>query len=58
MKALDTDVPEERIAKALNLAVQTVRNNRHLLQNICPEALELLRDKQMAQGTFTLLKRG
>lgn len=57
MKALDAGVPEERIAKALNLAVQTVRNNRHLLQDICPEALEVLRDKQVAQGTFTLLKR-
>jgi len=58
LKALDADVPEERIAKALNLAVQTVCNNRHLLQTICPEALELLRTSQMAQGTFTLLKRG
>ncbi len=57
LKALDAGVPEERIAKALNLAVQTVRNNRRLLQDICPEAVELLRDKQVAQGTLTLLKR-
>lgn len=57
LKALDAGVPEERIAKALNLAVQTVRNNRRLLQDICAEAVDLLRDKQVAQGAFTLLKR-
>lgn len=57
LKALDAGVPEERIAKALNLAVKTVRDNRGLLQGICPEAVELLRDKQVAKETFALLKR-
>lgn len=57
LKAMDAGVPEERIAKALNLAVQTVRNNRQLLQGICPEVVEMLRDKQVAQETFSLLKR-
>jgi ParB-like chromosome segregation protein Spo0J len=57
LKALDAGVPEERIAKALNLTVLTVRSNRRLLQDICPEALELLRDKEVARETLTLLKR-
>ena len=57
LKAMDAGVPEERIAKALNLAVQTVRNNRQLLQGICSEVVEMLRDKQVAQETFSLLKR-
>ncbi len=57
LKALDAGVPEERIAKALNLAIGTVRNNRRLLQGICPEAVEMLRDKQVAQETLTLLKK-
>lgn len=57
LKALDAGVPEERIAKALNLAVKTIRDNRGLLQGICPEAVELLRDKQVAKETFALLKR-
>jgi ParB-like chromosome segregation protein Spo0J len=30
LKALEAGVPEERIAKALNLSAQTVRGNRHL----------------------------
>jgi ParB-like chromosome segregation protein Spo0J len=57
LRALDAGVRAERIAKALNLTVQTVRNNRRLLDDICPEAVELLRDKQVAQETLTLLKR-
>jgi ParB-like chromosome segregation protein Spo0J len=57
LKALAAGVPEERVARALNLSVSTVRNNRHLLQDICPEAIELLRDKHVAQGAFALLKK-
>ena len=50
-------MPEERVARALNLSVSTVRGNRRLLQDICPEAVELLRDKQVAHATLALLKR-
>lgn len=57
LKALDAGVPEERIAKALNLAAKTVRNNRQLLQGICPEVVEMLRDRQVALETLSLLKR-
>ena len=57
LKALDAGVPEERIAKALNLAVHTIRGNRSLLQDICAEAVEILRDKHVALATFALLKR-
>jgi ParB-like chromosome segregation protein Spo0J len=57
LKALDAGVPEERIAKALNLAVVTVRSNRSLLQAICPEAVGLLQDKQVALKTLALLKK-
>jgi len=57
LKALDAGVPDERIAKALNLAVHTIRGNRSLLQDICAEAVEILRDKHVALATFALLKR-
>jgi ParB-like chromosome segregation protein Spo0J len=57
LKALDAGVSEERIANTLNLSMKTVRDNRQLLQGICPEAVELLRNKQVARKTFTLLKR-
>lgn len=57
LKALDAGVPEERIARALNLAVDTVRLNRSLLFAICPEAVGLLQDKQVALKTLALLKK-
>jgi ParB-like chromosome segregation protein Spo0J len=57
LKALDAGVSEDRIAKALNLTVSTVRSNRHLLLGICDEAVELLRDKQVSRETLALLKK-
>ncbi len=56
LKALNAGVPEERIAKALNLSIETIRTNRRLLTGICPEAVEVLKDKHVAQETLTLLK--
>lgn len=57
LKALDAGVAEERIARALNLSVQTVRSNRRLLQDICPEAVEILKDKHVAREALRLLRR-
>lgn len=57
LKALDAGVSEERIARALNISVQSVRSNRRLLQDICPEAVEILKDKQVARETLGLLRR-
>ena len=57
VKALDAGLPPERIATSLNLAVQTVRSNRHALQGICPEAVEIIKDKEVSQDTLALLKK-
>jgi len=57
LKALDAGVSEERVAKALNLTTLTVRKSRHLLEGICPETVELLRDRQVARETLALLKK-
>ena len=57
LKAVDRGVPEERIAKALNIDVNTLRHKMHLLDGICPEAAELLKDKHVATNTFWLLRK-
>jgi hypothetical protein len=57
LRALAAGVDEERVAKALNLAVDTVKRTRNLLNGICPETVEILRDKHVAYGTFTLIKK-
>jgi ParB-like chromosome segregation protein Spo0J len=56
-RAIDIGVPEERIARALNLAANTIRRNQTLLQGICAEAIELLKDKHVATKVFTELKK-
>jgi hypothetical protein len=57
LRAIERGVPEERIAKALNIDVHTLRQKKRLLDGICPEAADLLKDKHVATGTFWMLKR-
>jgi hypothetical protein len=57
LKALDAGVAQDRLAKALALSVDTIRRNRNLLQGICPEAIEMLKDKAVAQETFRYIKK-
>jgi ParB-like chromosome segregation protein Spo0J len=57
LKAVERLVPEERIAKALNVDVQSIRRKRHLLDGICAEVAEILKDKHIAIQTFTELKK-
>ena len=57
LKAVERGVPEERIAKALNVDVQSIVRKRQLLEGICPEVAEILKDKHIAISTFTELKK-
>jgi ParB-like chromosome segregation protein Spo0J len=57
LKAMDAGVSEERIAKALNVKTQTIRDSRRKLSDISPEAIELLKDKPIAEAVLRLLKK-
>jgi hypothetical protein len=57
LKASERGVSDERIAKALNVDVQTIRKKRHLLDGICTEAADILKDKNIAIQTFSELKK-
>lgn len=57
VRALEAGVSDERLARALNLNVQTVRANRNLLKGICLEAQEILKDKPVTEVALRLLKR-
>ena len=57
LKAVERGVPEERIARSLNVNVSEIRRKRRLLDGICPEAAELLKDKHVPINTFTELKK-
>ena len=55
--AIERGVPQERIAKALDINVSTIRQKRSLLEGICPETAELLKDKHCPLNTFQSLKK-
>jgi hypothetical protein len=57
LAALDRGVPEEKLARALNISLSSLRAKRNLLAGICAEAAELLKDRHVAQNAFFELKR-
>ena len=57
LKALERGVPEERLARALNINVKSLQDKKRLLDGICQEAAELLKDKQVALTGFQILKK-
>jgi len=56
-KAVENGVSEEKIAQALNVNVKSIMQKRSLLDGICPEAVDLLKDKMLASGVFRVLKK-
>ena len=57
LKAIEAGVPEERIAKALNVTPKTIRNSKTRLNDICKEAIEALKDKPIADAALRSLKK-
>jgi RepB plasmid partitioning protein/ParB-like nuclease domain len=57
LKATRSGVSEERIAKVLRVDVASIRQKRDLLNGVCPEAAEILRNKTVSLGVFSILKR-
>jgi ParB-like chromosome segregation protein Spo0J len=57
LKAIESGVSEERIAAALDLEVNTIRIKRDLLNGICPEAIEILKNKVAARQCLAQLRR-
>ena len=57
LKAIKGGVPEERIAKALNVDVASIRQKRDLLMGICKEVAEILKNKHVSPGAFYLLRK-
>lgn len=56
-RAVERGVSEEKIAKALDVNVKHVIAKRDLLDGICPEAADLLKDKLVASRVFYDLKK-
>lgn len=57
MRALDRGVSEEKLARALNVDVKHLKRRKTLLDGVCPEVVELLKDKTVNPGTFEILRK-
>lgn len=57
VKALQSGVSEEKLASALNLDIRTIRNKKYLLEGICSEAADLLKEKSVPEHVFRALKK-
>jgi RepB plasmid partitioning protein. len=57
LKALANGVTEERIAEALDVDVGAIRRKRDLLDGICKEVVELLKDKRVTADGFMYLRK-
>lgn len=57
LKAIADGVSAEAIARALNVSPKTIRDSRSQLTDICPEAIETLKDKPLADMALRVLKK-
>jgi len=57
VKALQTGVSEEKLASALNLDIRTIRSKKCLLDGICSEVVDLLKDKAVSEHVFRSLRK-
>lgn len=55
--AIKRGVTPERLAKALSVDTRTITRKMALLDGICPEAAELLKDRQFATGISQVLRK-
>lgn len=57
LKALKNGVSEERLATALNVDVGHIRKKRDMLEGICPEAIDILRNSPVTADAFAVLRK-
>jgi ParB-like chromosome segregation protein Spo0J len=57
VRAIERGVSEDKLAKALDLDVKAIRRRRTMLGGICPEVIDLLKDKSLNPTTFDVLRK-
>ena len=56
-KAIERNVPKDKIAKALDINVRSISRKVQLLDGICAEAVGLLKDKMCSLAVFDVLRK-
>jgi len=57
VKALKAGVSEAKLAAALNLDISSIRNKKNMLDGVCQEAIDLLKDKIMSENVFRAMRK-
>lgn len=57
LRALERGVSEERLARALDLDISAIRRKRDLLEGICAEVAELLKDQTFSADVMRYLRK-
>jgi ParB-like chromosome segregation protein Spo0J len=57
VRAIERGVSEEKLARALNVDIKRIKTKRSLLDGVCPEVAEMLKDKSIDTDVFTLLRK-
>jgi hypothetical protein len=57
LRAIERGVPEDKIAKALDINVHTVQRKVRMLDGICEEAIAFLKDKACPMAVFEILRK-
>ena len=57
LKAIDSGISEEEIAKTLDVDVDNIRSKRDLMNGICPEAAALMRDHPFNLSVIRIVRK-
>jgi hypothetical protein len=57
LRAIKNGVTEARIARSLDVNVQSIRNKRDLLEGICSEAVQILKDRRVTANALREVKK-
>lgn len=57
VRALERGVSEEKLARALDVNILHIKRRRALLDGVCPEVVELLKDRVVNPVTFDALRK-
>lgn len=57
LRAIERGVPRDKLTRALNLHPRDLERKRAMLDGICPEVIDLLKDKVVTPEVFTALRK-
>jgi len=57
LNAIKNGVSEKKLANALNISIASLKRKKNMVDGICQEAVDLLKDKIMSENVFLILKK-